>query len=45
MALDFYLSRVHRGVAAMGQDCNYHLGGKMGKKYKNTPQVLVEGRV
>ena len=27
-ALDLRLSRVHWGVAAMGQDCNYQLGRK-----------------
>ena len=32
MALDRRLSRGLTGVAAMGQDCNYQLGRKMGKK-------------
>ena len=32
MGLDLSLSRVRTGVAAMGQDCNYQLGRKRGKK-------------
>jgi hypothetical protein len=35
MALDLHLSRVRTGVAAMGQDCNYQLGRKRGKRYKS----------
>ena len=33
MALDLRLSRVCMGVTAMGQDWNYQLGRKRGKKY------------
>ena len=34
MVLDLRLSRVHTGVAEMGQDCNYQLDTtKLGRKY------------
>jgi hypothetical protein len=36
MALDLRLSQVCRGVAVMGQDCDYQLGRKRGKR--NTKQ-------
>lgn len=47
MALDLHLSRVHRGVAAMRQDCNYQFGynkipGKKGNKKKTRPDLQRE---
>ena len=40
MALDLRLSRVHTGVAAMGQDCNYQLDiTKKGLKYSKNNNI------